>query len=236
MAEEIDLPDTSDPIVLAVGEGALWFLDGSRLFQIWKYDLARRQASSIDTGDVTIDGLAMAGGALWTVCTEFLRIDPATGEIEATIDPGAGQGDLVVGTEDAIWFAGTQESPIASSRGARMWRVDPETSSIVATIDLDEIIVDIAAGEGAVWLLTLEDDLVSRLDPATNEVAAAFRMGRIPEAIAVGEGAVWVASARDGTVTRFDPKTADVKTIEVGGTPTDLAAGAGGVWVAVKAT
>jgi len=52
---------------------------------------------------------------------------------------------------------------------------------------------------------------------------------------AVGQGSA-NRNGNDGTVTRFDPKTADVKHIEVGGTPTDLAAGAGGVWVAVKAT
>ena len=89
-------------------------------------------------------------------------------------------------------------------------------------------------GEGAVWLLILEDALVRRIDPVTLEVTEAFRVGRIPEALAVAQGALWVAASRDGTLTRYDVASADLKTIEVGGAPRDMAIGGGAVWAAVE--
>jgi streptogramin lyase len=162
-----------------------------------------------------------------------LRIDADSGAIEATIDPGGGQGTFIASAEDSVWFAGSQDEVITSAGSGRIWRVDPTANTIVATIDLDTIVADIAAGEGAVWVLGLEDDLVRRVDPTTNAVSEAFRVGRIPEALAVGDGAVWVTSSRDGIVTRYDLATADLKTIDVGGAAHQIVVGEGAVWAAV---
>ena len=135
--------------------------------------------------------------------------------------------------DGAVWFAANKEVTSAGA-GSRVWRIDPATNILGAPIDLDGTAADIAAGEGAVWLLILEDDLVRRIDPVTLEVTEAFRVGRIPEALAVAQGALWVAASRDGTLTRYDVASADLKTIEVGGAPRDMAIGGGAVWAAVE--
>ena len=62
--------------------------------------------------------------------------------------------------------------------------------------------------------------------------AEGFRV-RLPENAAAGRDAIWVTSARDGTLTRYDPSSADLRTLDVGGTPTGLAVGDDSVWVAV---
>jgi streptogramin lyase len=236
IVEEIEVPETSEPTLLAAGEGALWLSYDvpNHLGDIWKYDLAKRRFALIDTNNVTIEGFATTPGALWTVCETFLRINPARGSIEATLEPVGGQGTHITATADAVWFAGSRDEAIVSGRSGRIWRGDPATNTLVETIDVDVIVADIAAGEGAVWILGLEDDLVRRIDPATSAVSEAFRVGRIPEALGVGAGAVWVTSGRDGTVTRYDPATADLKTIDVGGAAHHIAIG-DGVWVAVAA-
>jgi sugar lactone lactonase YvrE len=201
---------------------------------VLKYDLATKRFAGIDTEGIVPEGLDIASGALWVVCDTFLRIDPATGEIAARIEPDT-QGDVVAAGEDAVWFGGTQENVAAVIGGGRVWRVDPGTSAIVATIDLDTVIADLAAGAGGVWVLGLEDDVVRRIDPATNGISEVFRVGRIPEALGVGAESVWVTSSRDGTVTRFDPATADLKTIDVGGAAHEIVVGNDSVWVAVDA-
>jgi tRNA A-37 threonylcarbamoyl transferase component Bud32/streptogramin lyase len=237
IVEEIEVPETSEPTLLAAGEGALWlsYDVANHLGDIWKYDFAKRRFALIDTNNVTIEGFATTPGALWTVCETFLRIDPTRGSIEATLEPVGGQGTHITATADAVWFAGSRDEAIVSGGSGRIWRGDPATSTLVETIDVDVIVADIAAGESAVWMLGLEDDLVRRIDPATSAVSEAFRVGRIPKALGVGAGAVWVTSSRDGTVTRYEPATADLKTIDVGGAAHHIVIGDGSVWVAVTA-
>ena len=61
---------------------------------------------------------------------------------------------------------------------------------------------------------------------------AAVPVGVDPGAIAAGSGAIWAANEADGTVSRIDPRARQVvRTIPVGGFPSDLAVG-GGTWVA----
>jgi YVTN family beta-propeller protein len=52
--------------------------------------------------------------------------------------------------------------------------------------------------------------------------------------MAFGAGSVWVANAGDGTVSRIDPVTGRVvRTIEVGGSPTDIVVVGDEDWVTV---
>ena len=99
----------------------------------------------------------------------------------------------------------------------------------------------LAVGEGAVWVLGLEDSTLSRIDPETKKVVKRFRLRRAPTDIAAGAGAVWVKG--DGRLARIDPDTGKAtRTIKLPDTgyPGDLpfqnwgfpqiAVGAGAVW------
>ena len=100
----------------------------------------------------------------------------------------------------------------------------------------------LAVGEGAVWVLGLEDSTLSRIDPETKRVVKRFRLRHAPTDIAAGAGAVWVKG--DGRLARIDPDTGEatrtVKLPDTGDYPGDLpfqnwgfpqvAVGAGAVW------
>jgi ABC-type branched-subunit amino acid transport system substrate-binding protein len=99
----------------------------------------------------------------------------------------------------------------------------------------------LAAGEGAVWVLGLEDSTLSRIDPETKKVVKRFRLRQAPTDIAAGAGAVWVKG--DGILARIDPDTGKAtgtvklpETVENGDLPfqnwgfPQIAVGAGAVW------
>jgi streptogramin lyase len=105
----------------------------------------------------------------------------------------------------------------------------------------------VAAGEGAVWLVTTGDRRLSQLDPDTNEVVASAEfppgIGESPEAIVAGEGAVWTVHANG--VLKYDPATGSFPplpdNIELARDhndiveditfAADIAAGHGAIWV-----
>jgi hypothetical protein len=156
----------------------------------------------------------------------------------------------VAAGEDAIWVAGGGECP------GSLWRIDPETNRVVATIAVDNP-YDLAVGEGAVWVLggvcattPARPDGVSsgaalyRIDPASNELAATIPLDpprgflatdTSPSGVAFGEGGIWVSLSYDpstGEVVRVDPRTDEVVTrISARGYAGELTAGAGAVWV-----
>lgn len=73
-------------------------------------------------------------------------------------------------------------------------RIDPFTNVLAATIELDFLPEDLAAGDAGVWLLNRSDRTLSRIDPATNAVVETVSFDVTEELnpfrIAVGEDAV----------------------------------------------
>ena len=53
--------------------------------------------------------------------------------------------------------------------------------------------MDVAVGEGGVWVASSRDRIVTRLDPESGEAVARIEIGNEPWRIAAGEGAVWVS-------------------------------------------
>jgi branched-chain amino acid transport system substrate-binding protein len=107
----------------------------------------------------------------------------------------------------------------------------------------------LAVGEGAVWVLSLDDRAVTRIDPETKKVVGEVRAPGVPQDIAAGAGAVWVLSSGGDTenitvsLSRVDPRTLKVtRTVKLpeADFPGDLgflnwgfpqiAIGAGAVW------
>jgi hypothetical protein len=187
-----------------------------------------------ERGDV-IEAVAAGEDAIWAAgggeCPGSVwRIDPDTNRVVATVAVGNPH-DLAVG-EGAVWALGrvcatTPARPGGVSNGAALYRIDPASNELAATIRLDAppgvLAADaspsgVAFGEGGVWASVSYDPRageVIRLDPRTNEVVARISARGYAGELAVGAGAVWVLghpeytdeTERGESLHRIDPRT-----------------------------
>jgi YVTN family beta-propeller protein len=135
----------------------------------------------------------------------------------------------------AIAVGGRSVWVVGDPNDRTLWRIDPATGRLVATIRLPVAPTDVAVGAGGVWVTSELDDTLSRIDPLKNEVTATIVVGKGASGVAVGAGSVWVADAVAHAVSRIDPRRLRVvRTIAVGSSPNDLAVGNGVVWVAAR--
>ena len=68
----------------------------------------------------------------------------------------------------------------------------PGQTASLSTFDVGDGPVDVAFGEGAVWVVNRLDRTVMRLDPDSGDVVAEIGVGNEPQRVAAGEGSVWV--------------------------------------------
>ena len=125
----------------------------------------------------------------------------------------------------------------------------PRTAEVASFTESTALPGNVAAGEGAVWVLNDGEDRVSRIDPETKKVTGAFETPGTPTQLATGAGALWVGNGGGRFVTstvsisRVDPRSAEVtRTVKLpddsdGGFTTEpntgfaqIAVGAGAVW------
>jgi serine/threonine-protein kinase len=168
----------------------------------------------VATGDRRVGRLNIVGG---TLINPVVIPQPTDERADAAFSS-------VAVSENGIWVAGDPVDPA-------LWRIDPSTGELVASIHLPFAPKDVAAGAGAIWVTSQLDDTLSRIDPTTNRIAATISVGKGAAGVAVGSGSVWVTNEVDGTVSRVDPETLEVDTIDIEGYPDDIAVGANAVWV-----
>ena len=129
-----------------------------------------------------------------------------------------------------------------SARGADGSPALPRGGKVVAKIAIPQGVGGIAAGEGAVWVMSSAASKLTRIDPARNVAVARIKVAPVlacppfPAScgeVAAGVGAVWVSLVPDNTVERIDPSTNTVTaTVPVGPQPEGIAVSPGAVWVA----
>jgi virginiamycin B lyase len=93
----------------------------------------------------------------------------------------------------------------------------------------------IAAGAGAIWVVTFWSRELVRIDPETRRVLRRIPVGSGPLDVAVGGGAVWVTNRDDKTISRIDPATNEVSgTISLPAAPQGVRVAHGRVWVTTQ--
>jgi hypothetical protein len=145
----------------------------------------------------------------------------------------------VAGAGIATLGGGEEEEPPPQRNGVAA--IDGGGTQLASFTQTETPPSSLAVGEGAVWVLGLEDSTLSRIDPETKKVVKRFRLRQAPTDIAAGAGAVWVKG--DGTLARIDPDTGKAtrtvklpETVENGDLPfqnwgfPQIAVGAGAVW------
>ncbi|SDY61595.1 hypothetical protein SAMN05660209_03269 [Geodermatophilus africanus] len=183
------LPESS----LAVTDDAVWALTGQ--FE----DPEDRSLAAVDPTAGTVRDVfpappgaaAVRGGfgSLWISVADgsVVRVDPADGSTQATIDTGRGSRFLTV-TDDAVWVLNNLDGTVS--------RIDPDTDDVVATVTVSAGSVqggDIAAGDGSVWARTTEE-LATEVDAQTNEVLRVLGPPAGSGSVAVAGGMVWLTA------------------------------------------
>jgi len=119
---------------------------------------------------------------------------------------------------------------VASHRGFDVYRVDPTTNKVVATIDTgQESCGTPGLGFGKVWVAGCGPGDIAVIDASTNQIAGRLQEGGLE--VGFGAGSVW-CSTLTGGIARIDPTTLRVQaTIEVDG---NVTFGGGAAWVAIS--
>jgi streptogramin lyase/predicted Ser/Thr protein kinase len=190
------------------GRGILACSLTSGAYGIWVAGCPNVQQLSVSANDVRIDA---------TVRIPYPQRLSAGNFREALAGIATGDG--------AIWVVGDPND-------RRLWRIDPRTRRIVATITLGFPPAKVAAGAGGVWITDQLRDRVVELDPRTYRVVRSVPVARGPVGVTVSGGSVWVAGAIGHAVTRIDAQTGRVvATIPVAASPQAVAVDGGSVWV-----
>jgi DNA-binding beta-propeller fold protein YncE len=198
--------------------------------------------------DSSVVSVASGAGSLW-VTTEnrrLLRLDPATGQVVASIAlPDSEWPENVAFGEGAAWVAVASGDTVGHPELDSVLRVDPSTNAIASRIPVGHSPEGIAFTPGAVWVADHRSEVagksptgmfsVSRVDVASGRETARVRVEtRVtaddqarfccgPQGATAAAGAVWVADPTaggpgDAFVVRLDPATnAVVATIPLQG-------------------
>ncbi len=125
---------------------------------------------------------------------------------------------------------GTQAGGGGSNGGGQ-----PAKAKVVATVTgVGGLPVELAHGEGGVWVTSRNGDQVTYIDAAgkSQEIAARFPVGSAPEGLALAAGSVYVAIGDENTVKRLNVgEGAITKTIPGFTKPQGVAFGVSSVWV-----
>jgi YVTN family beta-propeller protein len=176
---------------VAAGADAIWVGSGNDVFTI---DSSSHELEGHWDYGAGVNDVAVGGGSVWiatsgeTVVRASATTRRPTGETSIGVIPTA----LAIGG-GSIWVA----APDPFDPHAAVWRLHPVTARVTQTTKLGKVAgypptLEIAFGEGAVWVASYDVGTVTRLDPVTGNVVATIRIGGHPSGIAVGANRVWV--------------------------------------------
>ena len=174
-----------------------------------RYDSgAGRVVATIPTGNGT-SALVEFGGRIWILNHRdgtLQRIDPAANTIVTLSRLPGDAPERIVYAEGSLWVTG---------RGTDLLRVDPETGTVQATIEVGAGGIDVQAAAHGIWVAapTAEEDRrgnpfldrLLRVDPASNAIVETLRpTGRIVVNGTASTGdALWIADTAGGRLYRI---------------------------------
>jgi DNA-binding SARP family transcriptional activator/DNA-binding beta-propeller fold protein YncE len=178
------------------------------------------------------EGLAVGGGYLWVTSPSdsggrdtVFQIDLRTRRLAAS---------LPVGHLPLFVAFGYGSAWVSNYRGDSVSVVRPG-SSRPETISVPGGPLGIAAGGGAIWVVTFWSNELVRIDPETRRVLRRIPVGAGPLAVTAGADAVWVTNRDDKTITRIDPRTNRIsRTIRLAAAPYGIRVAHGRVWVTTQ--
>jgi YVTN family beta-propeller protein len=183
---------------LGAGDGAVWFAcQAADLGRIdFRSGAARRvglEAGLLTSPNAVLpefSDLAYGLGSLWIVnraANLITEVDTATIQRQRDITVGNSPTAIAVSPPDSLWVANFEDDTVTRivipGRG--------QTPTLTA-IPVGDGPVDVAFGEGSVWVVSSLDRRLTRIDPESGDVKATIGLGNEPQRVAAGEGLVWV--------------------------------------------
>jgi DNA-binding beta-propeller fold protein YncE len=178
------------------------------------------------------EALAVGGGYLWVTSPS----DSGGRDTVFQIDLRSRRlvSSLPVGTLPLFVASGYGSAWISSYTGDSVSVVRPGSEQ-PETIAVPGGPLGIAAGEGAIWVVTFWSRELVRIDPETRRVLRRIPVGAGPLDVAVGAGSVWVTNRDDRTISRIDPATNELSgTIRLPVAPYGIRVAHGRVWVTTQ--
>jgi serine/threonine-protein kinase len=208
-----------------VGEGGVWV---NTAVTVQHVDPASNAVVRQIRDQRLTSAILVGQGAIWTAGSfGILRISPATDEVEARIPFDSGPGF----TRPVAMAVHGGDLWVLVSDG-RLLRIDAGRNKIVARLRAAGSGDDLAAGQGALWVVDRFDELVIKLDWTTGKVLGSVQVGGNLDKIVVGSGGIWVLDRSAGVVIPIAPGTITASApIRVGVEPVDMVIGLGAVWV-----
>jgi streptogramin lyase len=154
----------------------------------------------------------------------------------------AGMGPISAQYDTYGMAADSTAAWVYNGETGNLFRIDPKTNSIVATIPVGLGCAPhancggVALGQGAIWVMASAAGKLVRVDPQTNQIVATISYPIVkdpPQAlnVFVTPGAVWVTDYYGGAIFRIDPQTnKQVAVFTPVAGPTGVGFGAGSLW------
>ena len=163
-----------DSVRVGVGVGSVVFGEGS----VWaNHEFAGSHVTRIDPATVEVSGAfdvpvvkAAGEGALWAANGDsVVRIDPVSGDVQATIPVERAQDVALDGSEAWVLVSPRSSDPalfMAIGGTAAVRLVDAATNQVVGEpVALDDLQpIGIAAGEGGAWVVDYDAGILTRID------------------------------------------------------------------------
>jgi branched-chain amino acid transport system substrate-binding protein len=180
--------DSFDPWGVAVGGGAVWVTDGSRV--LMRVDPRRDRVTRIPLG-APLDGVTFARHTAWVISgarATVIAVRARPFRIALVSRPGF-QSPYPIAIEHglgALW--------VLNGNTATVTRIDPTQRGVTATIPIgvDHSPERLAVGGRAVWVAGA-DGTLTRID-ADTKAPRTWRLARGLGDVAVAEGRVWVSA------------------------------------------
>ncbi|MEP7360334.1 MAG: hypothetical protein ABI744_02015 [Chloroflexota bacterium] len=228
---------------IAVGGEPEWI--GAGLDSIWVTNRGLGGVQEVDqtSNDVVgivpvnepCNGVIYAFASVWTASCqdqELVRIDPIKRKVVATIPtPVASDGEgQLAAAFGSIWISG---------QDGHLRRLNPDTNTFVADIEVPPGADAVVAGSASVWLTDPAGNSLIEIDPATNTLRSTTPVGSHPQFLAADRDSVWVLNQDSGTVSRVGQVDHSVIAIDARSPGRDvgcIATGLGSAWVTVPNT
>jgi streptogramin lyase len=161
----------------------------------WRGSLTPRRVLTI------VSALVVAAAA--AVAVASARHESTGASIVGSIPVGDYPGKPAIGY-GSVW--------VASGAGGEVFRIDPETNTVLARIHalppgygpfVGGMRATVVTGAGSVWAVNSDSARLIRIDPKTNRITARITLPHFPELITATDEAVWVYGGNK--LMRIDP-------------------------------